>query len=262
MVLRKLLYSALLFVFVVSFGCGGGKQEEQPAPAQPSTTAPSAGSNAFDASKATATVTGKATFDGTKPTLAKLPLTPECQQLHAGKPVVEEWAKVNDDGTLQDVLVYVKEGAEKWTYQTPTDPILLDQVGCHYVPHVVAMMPNQPLKIRNSDPFLHNIHPQPANNPAFNMGQPVKGMENEKTFSNAEIAIPVKCDVHRWMSSYIAVVGNPFYAVTGSDGSFNVKLPAGTYTLEAWHEKFGAQTQQVTVTDGESKDVTFTFKAS
>jgi hypothetical protein len=127
---------------------------------------------------------------------------------------------------------------------------------------MVAVMTNQPIKIRNSDPFLHNIHPLPKNNPQFNLGQPVKGMETVKTFTNAEVAIPVKCDVHRWMSSHIAVLNHPFHNVTGDSGGYSIKLPAGTYTLEAWHEKYGAQTQNVTVTDNQTQEVNFTFKAS
>jgi len=260
---KKVSYYALLIGALTIFACGGGEEKPSssgttpaPAPAAPS------GGNAYDASKATATINGKITFDGTAPAQAKLPLTPECKQVHGGEAAMEQSVEVNADGTLKDVIVYVKTGAEKWAYATPTEPVLLDQQGCQYHPHVVAIMANQPLKIRNSDPFLHNIHPMPANNPQFNMGQPVKGMESEKVFANAEIAIPVKCDVHRWMSSYIAVMSNPFFSVTGDAGSYSIKLPAGTYTLEAWHEKFGTQTQNVTVTDNGTQEINFTFKAS
>jgi hypothetical protein len=123
-------------------------------------------------------------------------------------------------------------------------------------------MVNQPLKIKNNDPTLHNIHPQPKNNPEFNLGQPTQGMETEKTFASEEILIPVKCDVHRWMQSYIAVMSHPFFSVSGEDGTFAIKnLPAGTYTIEAWHEKYGAQTQTITVADKEAKTLDFTFKA-
>jgi Carboxypeptidase regulatory-like domain len=258
---KKLSYYVLLFIALTVYACGGGEEKTSTTPA-PSTTAPSGGGNAFDASKATATVTGKVNFQGTPPTMAKLPFTPECKQAHGGEAASEQSVELNSDNTLKDVLVYVKSGAEKWTYPTPTEPVVLDQHGCQYVPHMVALMANQPLKIRNSDPFLHNIHPLPKNNPQFNLGQPVKGMETEKKFANSEVAIPVKCDVHRWMSAHIAVLTNPFYNVTGDTGSYTIKLPAGTYTLEAYHEKFGTQTQQVTVADGQSQTMDFTFKAS
>jgi len=261
MVMRKLLYSALLLLLVVSFGCGGGKEEEK-APAQPSATAPSAGTNMYDSAKSTASVGGKVTFEGAAPTMAKLQLTPECQQAHGG-PAFEEHVKVNPDNTLANVFVYVKEGAEKWNYPEPTDQPVLDQLGCQYVPHVLAVRVNQNLTIVNSDPFLHNVHPQPTANQQFNQGMPVKGMKIEHKFAAPEIMIPVKCDVHRWMQAYIAVMKHPFYNISGDDGSYSIKnLPAGNFTIEAWHEKYGAQTQQITVTDGESKEVSFNFKAS
>lgn len=258
---KKLSYYALLLIAVGIFACGGGEEKQTTTGTTPAPTAAPAG-NAFDTSKATATVNGKAMFEGTAPQPAKLPLTPECKQVHGGGEAVEQSVELNADNTLKDVLIYVKSGAEKWTYATPTEPVVLDQEGCVYKPHMVAVMANQPIKIRNSDPFLHNIHPLPKNNPQFNLGQPVKGMETVKTFANPEVAIPVKCDVHRWMSSHIAVLSHPFYNVTGDTGSYTIKLPAGTYTLEAWHEKFGAQTQDITVTDNQTQEVNFTFKAS
>ena len=263
MLMRKVSYCVLLFVLALLVACGGGKKEEseETTPA-PSASAPAAGGgNTFDASKATATITGKIIYDGPKPTPAKLPYTPECIQAH-GSAGMEENLIVSADNHLKNALVYVKSGAEKWTFPTPKDPVVLDQKGCDYLPHIIVVQTNQPLKIVNNDPFLHNIHPQPKNNPEFNMGQPVKGMEATKTFANAELAIPVKCDVHRWMSAWIPVLTNSLYNVSGDDGSYTIKVPAGTYTLEAWHEKLGTQTQQVTVTDNDKKEVDFTFKAS
>ena len=259
---KKLSYYALLLtIAVLVIACGGGDDKKSSSTGTPAPSAAPSG-NAYDASKATATVNGKVSFEGTAPQPTKLPLTPECKQAHAGSEAVDQSVEVNADNTLKDVLIYVKSGAEKWSFSTPSEPVMLDQVGCQYKPHMVAVMANQPIKIRNSDPFLHNIHPLPKNNPQFNLGQPVKGMESEKVFANPEIAIPVKCDVHRWMSSYIAVLNHPFHNVTGDTGSYSIKLPAGTYTLEAWHEKLGAQTQNVTVTDNQTQEVNFTFKAS
>jgi plastocyanin len=263
MQLRKLSYCALLVAALFFVACGGGKESttEQPAPsATPSAGAPAAGGNTYDPAKATASVSGKVTFEGTAPTPAKLPMTPECLQAHGG-PGFEETVTVKD-GALKDVFVYVKSGAEKWTFTVPATASVLDQKGCHYEPHIVGVMAGQKLEIVNSDPFLHNVHPMPtsAGNEAFNQGMPVKGMKVDKVFNTAEM-IPVKCDVHRWMSSHINVVKNPFYAVSAEDGTFTIKnLPAGTYTLEAWHEKYGTQTQSVTVTDGQSQTVTFNFK--
>jgi hypothetical protein len=252
----------LLLAFGFLIACGGKEESTEPTAAAPSASTAPAG-NAYDPAKSTAAINGKVSFEGAKPAQGKLPMTPECTQAHGGAGF-DEAMTVNDTNMLKDVFVYVKEGADKWTYATPANSVLLDPIGCHYKPHIVGVMVNQPLEILNSDPFLHNVHPQPTapGNEAFNQGMPVKGMKVTKTFASAEM-IPVKCDVHRWMSSYINVVKNPFYAVSGDDGSFAIKnLPAGTFTLEAWHEKLGAQTQQVTVTDGQALDVTFNFKAS
>jgi hypothetical protein len=262
MQLRRLSYFALAIGLLFVIACGGGKEES-------TTTAPAAGpkpaasANAYDPAKATASVTGKITFEGDKPNLVKLQMSADAVCMKAHKdPVMDQSVVINDNGTLRNVFVYVKQGAEKWSYTTPTSPVELDQQGCLYHPHIVALMANQPLKIKNGDPTLHNIHPQPKNNPEFNFGQPTQGMETEKTFANPELAIPVKCDVHRWMESYIFVMAHPFFSVSGEDGTFTIKnLPAGSYTIEAWHEKYGSQTQTITVADNEAKTADFTFKS-
>jgi hypothetical protein len=124
------------------------------------------------------------------------------------------------------------------------------------------MVAGQSLDILNSDPTLHNIHALPEKNDAFNLGMPVQGMKYTKKFDKPEVMIRIKCDVHGWMGAYCGVLPHPFFAVSAADGSFMIKdLPAGTYTIEAWHEKLGTQTQQITVGDKESKAANFTFKA-
>ena len=139
----------------------------------------------------------------------------------------------------------------------------LDQKGCHYVPHVFGMMAKQKLLIKNTDDTLHNIHAMPTANKEFNIGQPNQGMETTRTFAQPEVMVHFKCDVHPWMSAYVGVLSHPFFGVTGEDGTFSIKgLPAGEYTLEAWHEKYGPQTQTVKVAAGESKTVDFKFKAT
>jgi hypothetical protein len=124
------------------------------------------------------------------------------------------------------------------------------------------MQVGQTLEIKNSDPTLHNVHALAKVNREFNEGQPVQGMISKKKFDKPEVMIKFKCDVHAWMNSYMAVLPHPYFAVSGADGSFTIQgLPPGTYTLEAWHEKFGAQTQPITVGPKESKQVSFTFKS-
>jgi len=140
----------------------------------------------------------------------------------------------------------------------PQGPIDLDQKGCMYQPHVIGVMTNQDIKIVNSDPTNHNIHPLPKVNQEWNESQPPKGDSKLKHFTREEVMIPVKCNVHPWMRAYIGVVGHPFFAVTGNDGTFKIQgLPPGTYTLQAWHEKYGVQDVPVTVAAKESKTVDF-----
>jgi plastocyanin len=169
---------------------------------------------------------------------------------------------VGSGGGLQNVFVYVKDGLGNRTFAAPATPVVLDQQGCHYVPHVVGIQVGQPMEIVNSDSTLHNVHALPKENGEFNQGQPLKGMKNVHTFTTKEVMVPFKCDVHGWMNAWVGVLDHPFYAVTGNDGSFSIKgLPPGTYTIEAWHEKLGTQTQMVTIGEKETKDVAMTFKS-
>ena len=145
-------------------------------------------------------------------------------------------------------------------YAAPAESHLLDQQGCQYRPHVSGMMTGQKLVIRNSDPTLHNVHAMPQVNKEFNQGQPFQGMELEHVFDQPEVMIRFKCDVHPWMSSYMAVLDHPFFGVSGDDGSFSIAgLPAGDYVLEAWHEELGTRTSSVTVGADGSAEVRFDF---
>ncbi|MBI2956203.1 MAG: carboxypeptidase regulatory-like domain-containing protein, partial [Acidobacteria bacterium] len=117
--------------------------------------------------------------------------------------------------------------------------------------------------VLNSDQTTHNIHPVPSVNREWNRSQPPGADKLVEKFAREEVAIPVKCNIHPWMRSYLAVVKHPFFAVTAADGSFEIKgLPPGNYTLAAWHEKYGELTQQVTVAAKETKTVEFTFSPS
>ena len=151
-----------------------------------------------------------------------------------------------------------------YTFPTPTDAVTLDQKGCHYVPHVMGLQTNQKLRITNSDPTQHNIHPTPKSNPEWNQTQANGAAPIEKTFARAEVLIPVKCNQHPWMKSYIGVLKHPFFAVSAEDGTFTIKgVPPGTYTVAAWHEKGGPngteKTMQVTVPANGSGKADFAF---
>jgi plastocyanin len=249
--------SVLLTFGVLPFvACGGGEAPQQSAP--PATSAPAAAPPAA-AAGGSASLSGKVSYDGAVPAAEKVKLSadPKCAAMH--KDGLEKQPIEVKDGGLANVLVYVKNAPA--AASAPTEPAMLDQHGCNYSPHILAVQVGQPVKIRNSDDTLHNIHPRPSLNTEFNIGQPRQGMESTKTFDKPEIKITVGCDVHPWMRSYIHVLANPFFAVTKEDGSFEIKgLPAGEYDIEAVHEKLPPVTAKVTVKDGEAAKLDMTLK--
>ena len=193
-------------------------------------------------------VTGKVAFEGTAPKAARLMMNadPVCVKAHK-TPVTGEEVVVNGNGTLKNVLVYVKEGLGSRKFDSPSGKLLFDQHGCVYSPHVLGIQTGQELEVVNSDPTLHNVHSLSKENAQFNVAQPKQGMKLTKKFDKPE-TFKVKCEVHTWMGAYIGVFSHPFFAVTGEDGSFSLKkLPAGEYTIETWHEKYGTQTMKVKV---------------
>ena len=248
---RNYTLIALVALFAATTGCGG------------SDTAKPASGPAPDAKKVdpatAATIAGTIVFEGTPPQNAVINMAsdPAC-----GTASVTSESIVVDNGGLQNVFVYIKDGlGNKYLYDAPTAAVTLDQKGCHYVPHVVGIRTTQPLDVINSDSTMHNVHAMPETNREFNQGQPVPGMKNTVTFNVAEVLIPFKCDVHAWMHAYLGVVDHPYFAVSGGGGKFELRtIPPGTYTIEAVHEKLGRQSQTVTLGDKETKQITFTFK--
>ena len=208
----------------------------------------------------TASVSGKVSFDGAAPAPEMLPVATDavCQALH---PQGIETRTIDvHEGGLAAVLVYVKSGVSA-TYPAPTEPAVIDQQGCAYVPPLVVVQVGQPLKIRNSDNTFHNVHTWSTLNAAFNIAQPRKGMEATRTFEKPEMLFPVRCDIHSWMRAAIAVLPHPFHAVTGPDGRFAIKgLPAGEYEIEAVHETLKALTARIAVKDGEAAMLNLSFK--
>jgi len=230
--------------------------EKQAAPAGPPPNA-----KVVDESKA-GSVSGRVTFDGPVPANPPIQMSadPYCMHENPNGATLEN--VVVDNGGLENVFVYVKDGLGGYYFEVPTTPVKLDQKGCRYLPHVLGVRAGQPLAITNSDDTLHNVHAMPSANPEWNKGQPLKNMVDQKVFTAREVMVAFKCDVHNWMRAYAGVMDHPYFAVTHDGGTFELKhLPAGTYTVEAWHEKLGTQTQSVTIGDKESKEITFTFKA-
>jgi plastocyanin len=204
----------------------------------------------------------KVVLTGSAPAPAKIQTTadPYCAKAHQAEPLFTQTVQAGADGSLMDSLVFVKDGVSG-TYAAPQTAVTLDQKGCVYMPHVIGMMAGQPLQIINSDATLHNIHPMPVINAGFNIGMPIQGMKTNKVFQKAEPVFHVKCDVHPWMSAYIATFAHPFFGVTNSQGTVELNnLPAGTLQIQAWHEKYGVQVQAVSVSAGETKQMTFTYK--
>jgi plastocyanin len=207
-------------------------------------------------------VVGKVAFEGTPPKAAILRMDADkvCKAAHK-EPQRSEEVVVNANGTLKNVLVYVKDGLGNRKFEPPAKKVVFDQIGCIYVPHVVGIQTGQELEVVNSDPTLHNVHSLSKENPQFNVAQPKKGMKLTKKFEKPEV-FKVKCEVHTWMGAYIGVFNHPFFAVTGDDGTFSLpKLPAGEYTIEAWHEKYGTQTTKVKVDAAGKASVDFKYAA-
>jgi len=219
-------------------------------------------------SSAFAEVKGTVKLDGKAPEMPKIDMSgvPDCHKQHADKPVTQETVVVSKDGGLANVVVSIKKeegqslpGDDK----PPANPVFLDQKGCQYTPHVVAAQVGQQLLVRNDDPFLHNVHTQPEKNDPDNRAQPNLDPKGAKLKAMKEAEyFRVKCDVHPWMAAWIAIIDNPFFAVTDADGKYTLPkgLPDGDYTLHAWHEKYGEQDAKISVKGGAAEG-NFTFKA-
>ena len=222
-----------------------------------------AGSPASSASSTTgtATVRGEVKIEGGVPkaTPINMAADPSCAKQHP-TPVLSQDIVSDAKGGLQNVVVFIADGLGDRTFDAPSQPAVIQQNGCMYQPHVLAVRANQKLDVVNRDTTTHNIHPTPKNNREWNKAQSPH-VPIEETFAREEIAIPVKCNLHPWMRGYIAVFKHPYFVVTGKDGSFDLSnLPPGTYTVEAWHEKLGTATQKVTVGANETKAIDFIFK--
>ena len=258
--MKKIWISAGLACALTLAGCGGGGEKKEAAKAPETAPAAAPAAAADDANAAT--VTGKVKLDGAAPAAKNLDMsaTPFCTKAHTG-PVKSEEVVAATDGGLKNAFVYVKAGLPDKTWPTPATPVQLDQKGCMYMPHMIAVQTGQNIEVKNSDQTNHNIHPLPKTNQEWNESQPPGSEAKLKSFPREEVAIPVKCNIHPWMRSYISVLPHPFFAVTGDDGTFTIKgLPPGTYTVTVWHEKLGSVDQQVTVGAKESKSVDFALK--
>jgi hypothetical protein len=209
------------------------------------------------------TITGAISFAGTPPARKLISMEAEagCEQANAGKPVYDQTVLTGKKGGLANAFVYIQTGLEGKTFEPAKEAVVLDQRGCMFVPRVIGIRPAQILDLKNGDSVAHNIHPMPKNNYEWNQEQPPHAADVEHRFARPEIMIPVKCNIHSWMHSYIGVVGHPYFAVTGPDGVFTWKtVPPGDYTIAVWHESLGAQTQQIHVAASGSAAVNFSYR--
>jgi plastocyanin len=233
------------------FACGekeAAKPARQPTPLDLSTTG---------------TISGQVRFDGPVPAQGVLQLGgwSECAAQHPGGNPPAGDVLVND-GKLQNAVVYVKEGLGDRVFVVPTEPLVIDQKGCVFLPRIAGAQVDQPLRLLNSDMMAHNVHGLPKNSAQWNFSLGVKGTSRTISVSKPETMIEIKCDIHPWMRAYLGVFDHPYFALSGTDGAFSLKnLPPGEYTVAAWHERFGTQTQKVTLGAKETQEITFTFRA-
>jgi plastocyanin len=251
-----------LTLAVAASACGGSQSPASESSARPAASSTSGSGAKIDPSTA-ADIKGTVTVDGTVPANARIGMNadPVCARQVTTPQMTETYVVGADGKTLGNVFVYVKDGLGNYVFDPPKEPARIDQKDCRYHPHVFGMQIGQQLEITNSDSTLHNIHAMAKNNREFNTGQPIQGMKTTHNFTAPEVMVPFKCDVHGWMNAYVGVLPHPYFAVTDASGAFTLKsLPPGTYTIEAWHERLGAQTQSVTIGAKETKDISFTFK--
>ncbi len=247
----KPLVAAFLCIAITA--CSGSKQAD-PAPVTPTW---------FKVDPATAgTVTGKVLFDGKKPPRKQVNMDeePACAKLHQAA-VFDETIAAGNDGALANVFVYIKQGLEDKKFEPPVDPVVIDQKGCWFGPRVQGIQIGQTLKVTNSDPLTHNIHPMPQRNRDWNQSQSPGAEPLIRRFTQPEVMIRVKCNIHSWMHAWIGAVTHPYFAVTSADGAFELRnLPPGAYTIEVWQEQLGRQEQQVMLSPSGKNDIVFKFK--
>jgi Carboxypeptidase regulatory-like domain len=251
------IFLASMLALGMLTGCSKKENTNEEQGTSPSSEVKPAGSSAPIDPATAAKISGTVSFDGTAPKPSKIDMSqdPACKGNNTSETMVV------DSGKLANVFVYVKDGMGDRSFEVPKDSVTIDQKGCQYHPHVLGVMTNQNIEIRNDDDTTHNIHPTPKDNREWNESQPPKAAALEKQFTREEVMLPVKCNQHPWMKMYLNVSKTPFFAVTGSDGKYEIKgLPPGDYTLAFVHEKLGEQTQKVTLAAKDSKTVDQAFK--
>jgi len=209
-----------------------------------------------------ASITGTVHYKGKLPPRKLIDMSedPSCVESHHGK-AYDESLVVGSGGTLANAFIYIKSGLEGKNFAPSSEAVVINQSGCWFRPRIIGIQTNQPLKIVNSDPVTHNIHPMAAVNREWNHSQGPGDAPLNRKFTKAEVMIPVKCNIHSWMRAYIGVLDHPYFSVSRDDGTFTISnLPPGTYTIAVWQEKLGTQEQQITIQPQQHAAVDFTYK--
>ncbi len=254
-------FAMLVAAVVLAVACGCAEKEENAPSASSVQSASGKPDVAVEPPQGKGAVVGRVEYTGDPPAPVRVRMNadPYCSRANEGREPLPPF-RVDALGNLADVVVYVREGLEHYRYSPPAQPVVLDQQACRYVPEVVALQVGQPLEIRNSDETLHNVHAMPTVNSGFNIGMPRPGMTSLRKFSKPEVFVRIKCDVHPWMAAFVAVLANPYYAVTGEDGKFEIRgLPPGEYVIEAAHYALGKIAQRVKVRDDVPVSLKFRF---
>lgn len=185
-------------------------------------------------------------------------MDPMCAKLNAGNRPVQEVVVATTDGSLANVFVSLQGSFA--ASPVPTEPVMIDQRACVYVPRVVGARVGQAIHVRNSDELLHNVHGLSAHENGFNVSQPKAGLVQQLQLKKPEVMLRVTCDVHRWMTAFVGVVDHPYFATSNGAGTYAIEnVPEGTYTIQAWHERYGVTTQKVRVTAGATSTIDFLY---
>ncbi len=250
----------------LSVACGGGDDDDV---VEEDGTSSGPTGTPYVASGNEGTVTGTVAFTGAPDAPQAIDMNADSACAQKNPNAVAETVVVKD-GKLQNVFIYIKDGTTAdgkkitgFAFPVPTQPVTLDQDGCHYVPHVIGIQANQPFEVKNSDPTSHNVNVQGKQNPPWNVVQGPNGQPILQKFPRPESAIPIKCNQHPWMKAWVGVLSHPFFAVSGADGSFTIKnLPPGKYNLVAWHERYGDKTMEINLAAKGTATADFSYSAA
>jgi hypothetical protein len=268
-ILRALSAKVVAIFLVLTLAGGTGCQEQSPNRSGPTIAPTPTPVTWFQPDPATVGhIAGRVLIEGrlprsAQPSIVDMDGDPLCDALHP-VPLREEIVptrKASDGMRLGQVFVYLRDGLEGKRFAPPTEPMTIVQRGCWFAPRILGIQVGQPFEVVNADPLTHNIHPLAQINRDWNQSQSPEDPPLKRRFSQPEVMIRVKCNIHPWMRAWVGVVPHPYFAVTDSEGMFDLtQVPPGTYLLEAWHEVLGRIEQEVTVDPKGTSELVLRFQ--